>query len=86
METITVYAPGTIGSCQATLVIGHTEAGLERCRSTITHNLDDLITSCTSPIDASVLAGLIRAICPAFPKGTPPRQTVHSASRVPCCL
>ena len=42
MERIAVYGAGTIGSCQATLiignglpctVIGHSERGLERCRS-----------------------------------------------------
>ncbi len=52
MERIAVYGAGTIGSCQATLVIGHglpctvvghSETGLERCRRTIAQNWDDLI-------------------------------------------
>ena len=52
METIAVYDSGTIGSCEATLiighglpcvVIGHSERGLERCRKAIEQNWDDLI-------------------------------------------
>lgn len=52
MEKIAVYGSGTIGSCQATLVIGHglpcvvvghSEQGLERCRKSIVQNWDDLI-------------------------------------------
>lgn len=52
MEKIAVYGSGTIGSCQATLVIGHglpcvvighSERGLERCRNAIVRNWDDLI-------------------------------------------
>ena len=52
MERIAVYGAGTIGSCQATLiignglpctVIGHSERGLERCRKSIEQNWDDLI-------------------------------------------
>lgn len=52
MEKIAVYGSGTIGSCQATLVIGHglpcvvighSEQGLERCRKAIEQNWDDLI-------------------------------------------
>lgn len=52
MEKIAVFGSGTIGSCQATLVIGHglpcvvighSERGLERCRRTIAQNWDDLI-------------------------------------------
>lgn len=52
MEKIAVYGSGTIGSCQATLVIGHglpcvvighSEKGLERCRQAIVQNWDDLI-------------------------------------------
>ncbi len=52
MEKIAVFGSGTIGSCQATLVIGHgipctvigrSEAGLERCRKAISQNWDDLI-------------------------------------------
>ena len=49
---IAVYGTGTIGACQATLtagngypttVIGHSEAGLSRCREAILQNWDDLI-------------------------------------------
>ena len=52
MEKIAVYGSGTIGSCQAMLiighglpctVIGHSEKGLERCRKAIAQNWDDLI-------------------------------------------
>lgn len=52
MEKIAVYGAGTIGSCQATLiighgipctVIGHSESGLLRCRRAIEQNWDDLI-------------------------------------------
>lgn len=52
MEKIAVYGSGTIGSCQATLVIGHglpctvvghSEEGLVRCRKAIEQNWDDLI-------------------------------------------
>ena len=52
METVAVYGSGTIGACEATLiighglpcvVIGHSERGLERCRKAIEQNWDDLI-------------------------------------------
>lgn len=52
MEKIAVYGSRTIGSCQATLVIGHglpctiigySESGLERCRKAVEQNWDDLI-------------------------------------------
>lgn len=52
MEKIAVYGAGTIGSCQATLIIGHgipctvigySEKGLERCKNAISQNWDDLI-------------------------------------------
>ena len=52
MEKIAVYGSRTIGSCQATLVIGHglpctvvgqSESGLVRCRKAIEQNWDDLI-------------------------------------------
>lgn len=52
MEKIAVYGAGTIGSCQATLVIGHgipctvighSQAGMERCSRSIAQNWDDLI-------------------------------------------
>lgn len=51
-ERIAVYGSGTIGACQATLtigngyptvVVGHSQAGLERCRRAIEQNWDDLI-------------------------------------------
>lgn len=52
MEKIAVYGAGTIGSCEATLIIGHgipctiighSENGLARCRKAIEQNWDDLI-------------------------------------------
>jgi 3-hydroxybutyryl-CoA dehydrogenase len=52
MENIAVYGAGTIGSCEATLIIGHgipctvvghSEKGLERCRTAVAQNWDDLI-------------------------------------------
>lgn len=54
MEQIAVYGSGTIGSCEATLiighglpctVIGHSEKGLERCRNAVAQNWDDLIAN-----------------------------------------
>lgn len=51
-KQIAVYGSGTIGACQATLtsgnsyptvVVGHSQAGLERCLETIRQNWDDLI-------------------------------------------
>lgn len=52
MEHLAVYGAGTIGSCEATLiighglpctVIGHSESGLDRCRQAVARNWDDLI-------------------------------------------
>lgn len=52
MENIAVFGAGTIGSCEATLVIGHglpctvighSESGLARCRKAVAQNWDDLI-------------------------------------------
>ena len=52
MEKIAVYGAGTIGSCEATLLLRHalpcvinkhTEKSLERSRKAIAHNWDDLI-------------------------------------------
>lgn len=52
MEHIAVFGAGTIGSCEATLVIGHglpctvighSESGLARCRKAVAQNWDDLI-------------------------------------------
>lgn len=52
MEKIAVYSAGTIGSGQATLIIGHglscvvvghSEKGMERCKRAIAQNWDDLI-------------------------------------------
>ena len=51
-KQIGIYGSGTIGACQATLtsgngyptvVVGHSKAGLIRCRETICQNWDDLI-------------------------------------------
>lgn len=51
-QLIGVYGSGTIGACQATLttgngyptvVVGHSAAGLVRCRKTMEQNWDDLI-------------------------------------------
>ena len=51
-EQIAVYGSWTIGSCEATLiighgvpctVIGHSERGLDRCRNAVAQNWDDLI-------------------------------------------
>ena len=53
-ERIAVYGAGTIGSCEATLIIGHgipctvigrSERGLERCRKAVAQNWDDLIAA-----------------------------------------
>lgn len=50
-ERVAVYGSGTIGACQATLligngyptvVVGHSQVGLERCRRDIEQNWDDL--------------------------------------------
>lgn len=52
MEKAAVFGTGTIGSCQATLmighglpcvVVGHSKSGLERCMKAISQNWDDLI-------------------------------------------
>ena len=52
MERIAVCGSGTIGSCEATLIIGngipctvvgHSERGLSRCRDAVAQNFDDLI-------------------------------------------
>ena len=54
MEKIAVYGAGVIGSSQATLttgngmstiVVGHSVAGLERCRRSMEQNWDDLIAN-----------------------------------------
>ena len=51
-KKIAIYGAGTIGACQATLtsgngystiVIGHAEEGLSRCRNTMLQNWNDLI-------------------------------------------
>lgn len=51
-ETIAVYGAGTIGACEATLcigngcptiVIGHSQKGMEHCKQIIEKNWDDLI-------------------------------------------
>lgn len=52
MEKVAVYGSGTIGSSQATLIIGHglpctvigySQQGLRRCRKAVEQNWDDLI-------------------------------------------
>ena len=52
LEKIAVYGSGTIGSCQATLIIGHglpctiigySKQGLKRCLNSVKQNWDDLI-------------------------------------------
>ena len=52
MEKIGVYGSGVIGACEATLavgngfetvVVGHSAAGLARCRAAVEQNWDDLI-------------------------------------------
>lgn len=62
---IAVYGTGTIGACQATLtagngypttVIGHSEAGLSRCRETILQNWDDLIAEGLATADNKAAA------------------------------
>lgn len=66
-KQIAVYGSGTIGTCQATLtsgngyptiVIGHSEAGLARCRKTMEQNWDDLIAEglATSANKAAAMA------------------------------
>ncbi len=54
MEKISVFGAGVIGSGMATLITGHglpcvvigrSEAGLERCRKTIEQNWDDMIAN-----------------------------------------
>lgn len=51
-EITAVYGTGAIGACQATLltgnslptvVVGHSRAGLERCRRIVSQNWDDMI-------------------------------------------
>lgn len=69
MEHIAVYGAGTIGSGQATLIIGHglpcllvgrSQAGLERCRSAIGQNWDDLIEEgLASPVNKRAAMSLL---------------------------
>lgn len=51
-KQVAIYGSGTIGACEATLitgngyptvVIGHSESGLNRCRNTMEQNWNDLI-------------------------------------------
>ena len=101
MEKIAVYGSGTIGSCQATLVIGHglpcvvighSERGLERCRNAIVRNWDDLIAEglATEANKNAALALLTVTNAPAalegctfvfeaVAEGTEQKQTVYRA-------
>ena len=99
MEKIAVYGSGTIGSCEATLiighglpcvVIGHSEQGLERCRKAIEQNWDDLIAEgraseknkaaalklLTITNDPAALTGCT-FVFEAVAEGTAQKQTVY---------
>ena len=101
METVAVYGSGTIGSCEATLiighglpcvVIGHSERGLERCRKAIEQNWDDLIAEglateknkaaalklLTSTNEPVALAGCT-FVFEAVAEGTEQKQEVYQA-------
>lgn len=101
MEKIAVYGSGTIGSCQATLiighglpcvVIGHSERGLERCRQAVAQNWDDLIAEglateankkaalalLTITNDPAALAGCT-FVFEAVAEGTEQKQAVYQA-------
>lgn len=101
MEKIAVYGAGTIGSCEATLiighglpcvVIGHSESGLERCRKAIAQNWDDLIAEglateqnktaalklLTVTNDPAALAGCT-FVFEAVAEGTEQKQAVYQA-------
>ena len=101
MEKIAVYGAGTIGSCEATLiighglpcvVIGHSESGLERCRKAIAQNWDDLIAEglateqnktaamklLTVTNDPAALAGCT-FVFEAVAEGTAEKQAVYQA-------
>ena len=101
MEKIAVYGAGTIGSCEATLiighglpcvVIGHSESGLERCRKAVAQNWDDLIAEglaternkdaalklLTVTNDPAALAGCT-FVFEAVAEGTAEKQTVYQS-------
>ena len=101
MEKIAVYGSGTIGSCEATLiighgipctVIGHSERGLERCRKAVAQNWDDLIANglasednkaaalelLTVTNDPAALAGCTY-VFEAVAEGTAEKQAVYEA-------
>lgn len=101
MEKIAVYGSGTIGSCEATLiighgipctVIGHSERGLERCRKAVAQNWDDLIANglasednkaaalelLTVTNDPAALAGCTY-VFEAVAEGTVEKQAVYEA-------
>ena len=101
MEKIAVYGAGTIGSCEATLiighglpcvVIGHSESGLERCRKALAQNWDDLIAEglateqnktaamklLTVTNDPAALAGCT-FVFEAVAEGTAEKQAVYRA-------
>lgn len=101
MEKIAVYGSGTIGSCEATLVIGHglpcvvighSKKGLERCRRAVSQNWDDLIAEglATERNKAAALALLTVTDDPAalegctfvfeaVAEGTEQKQAVYQA-------
>jgi 3-hydroxyacyl-CoA dehydrogenase len=68
-EKIAVYGGGTIGACEATLtsgngyptvVIGHSQKGLARCRQTMEQNWDDLIAEgLAEPANKEAAMGLV---------------------------
>lgn len=103
MEKIAVYGSGTIGSCQATLIIGHglpctvvgrSAQGLDRCRNAIAQNWDDLIAEglaseqnkaaalalLTITNDPSALAGST-FVFEAVAEGTEEKRSVYQAVR-----
>lgn len=101
MEKIAVFGSGTIGSCQATLVIGHgipctvighSEAGLERCRKAVSQNWDDLIAEGLASSENKAAAMALLAITnnpaalegktfvfEAVAEGTEEKQSVYQA-------
>ena len=101
MEQIAVYGSGTIGSCEATLiighglpctVIGHSESGLERCRKAVAQNWDDLIAEgLASPANKQAALALLTVtndpaalagktfVFEAVAEGTEQKQAVYCA-------
>ncbi len=101
MEKIAVYGAGTIGSCEATLiighglpctVIGHSEAGLERCKNAVAQNWDDLIAhGLATPSNKAHAMALLKVtndpaalaghtfVFEAVAEGAPEKQAVYQA-------